>query len=498
MRVLTNNTALSYTIESALGTPGTTWKLLEPNDLKKWGATIKTEERNPINADRNRQEGAVTDMDSGVELDCDLTLEAWNDFCEGFLFAVFKGATVFQVTGVTSTGYTVASGGALPANYLVYARGFVNTANNGLKVVGAASTGTEIKTSGLVAETISNPTVTNASVSICGIQGASGDFKIDASQNFTTAALDFTALTGFTLLPGTWVFIGGSAAGNQFATAADRGPARINSVAATVLTLAKRSAVYTADTGVGKTIHLYFGRFCRNVAASSADYLERSFTFEAAFKNLQNPGPGDGYEYSRGNYCNMLELDLTLATLAKLSYGFVGQTTDNPTTSRLSGASTPGTPVAITGFATATALSTSSALGRLRITEVDETGLTTDIRDAKFKINNNVTGEKVLGNLGPKYLNVGDLEVDIEMELMFTEMNVVTAIRNYRTVTMDFLIANGDGGILYEIPSLKLTDGTKNLPLNESVTLKTTGQAIKDKTFGYSLGITVFPFIPAT
>ena len=51
-RVLTNNVNMAYSIESALGTAGTTWFNLEPNDIGAFGAQITTVSRDPISANR--------------------------------------------------------------------------------------------------------------------------------------------------------------------------------------------------------------------------------------------------------------------------------------------------------------------------------------------------------------------------------------------------------------------------------------------------------------
>lgn len=488
-RVLTNNTALAYTIESALGVPGTTWKRLQPNSFKDWGAKTKRVERNPIDTNRQRQKGTIVDLDSAVAFETDLTLEAFIDFAEGFVFSTFKGGTVFKPTAVTATGYTVASGGALPDNTLVLARGFANAANNGLKVLAGTSTATEIKTTGLVVEAAIPPTQ-NATVEVCGFQFATGDAQINAGGNLITTTKDLTA---FGLLPGQAVWVGDKAnALFQFATAADYGLARVKAAVTTnLLQLDKKATTFSADTGTGKTIRLFYGRFVRNVATDHADFLERSFTFEAAFKNLATPGPGDEYEYAKGNYCNKLEFNLPLADKAAMSIECVGTTTDVPTGSRLSGAASPVVPVQNV------ALSTSSDIARLRVTEVDETGITTDFKALTFALNNNVSGEKVLGQLGPKYLNYGDFEVDMDANLIFTNSAVITAIRNNRTISMDFLVRNSDGAIYTDVPSMTLDDGGKEFPANESVNIKVKGMAHQDATFGHSVGISIFPYLPA-
>mgnify|MGYP002147314755 CR=1 FL=1 len=69
---------------------------------------------------------------------------------------------------------------------------------------------------------------------MCGIQGATADLEIDASGNLISTVLDFTTLP---LSVGQRIWIGGDSAGTKFATAADRGEARITVIAAHKLTL---------------------------------------------------------------------------------------------------------------------------------------------------------------------------------------------------------------------------------------------------------------------
>lgn len=138
------------------------------------------------------------------------------------------------------------------------------------------------------------------------------------------------------------------------------------------------------------------------------------------------------------------------------------------------------------------ALNTSSDIARLRIQEVDEDGLTTDFKEMTLTFNNNVTPEKVLGVLGAKFINTGNFDVDIEAQLLFSNPNVITAIRNNETLTMDFIIKNDDGVISVDLPSLTLGGGDREYPVNESVLINTTAQAFADATLNTSVGVSIF------
>jgi hypothetical protein len=485
--VKTNNISLAYTIESTLGVlPGSpVWKLLEPNDITTFGATITTVAREPIAKDRQRKKGTVTDLESAAEFEHDLTLESFIDFAEGFVFAEFTGVTVGAVSAVTAASdtYTVAAGTALVAEMLIYARGFTNSANNGLYEVVSSTATTIVVGNFLVDETPPD----NALIEVAGVRGASDDFAITVTG--TTAVLTYAGPVDLTdyITVGQFVHIGGTTAGRQFS--AGLGYGRVTAVAAGSLTLDKLSSTLATDPGTGETVDLLFGRFLRNVSVDDAAFLQRSFQFEATYPDLGGVGTPE-YEYSIGNLANTMAINLPLTDKATVTFGFVGTDTEPFTQTQKTGGADALLPLQTTAF------NTSSDIGRLRITEVDETGLTTCFKELTLTLGNQVTPEKCLGTLGAFEMNTGLFTVDLEAQILFTSSDVVAAIRNNTTVTMDFILTNDNGAMAIDIPAMTLGGGDKEFPVNESVLLNLTGQAFGDATLGTSIGISLFPIVP--
>lgn len=522
-RVLTNNTSFAAAVETTLGTAPAagTWFLLEPNDISSYGAEITTVARNPISKNRQRQKGTVTDLDSAAEFEHDLTMSVFELFAEAWTFStavnadmIFRGAnatgsgtgfTIPSATAAQAAKFQYTSGGPIS---LVYARGYANSANNGIHPLSAdvAATDTAIPVASLTTETAP----ANAEVEMCGMRAEAGDLALAVSSgvgtlssgnNSATNNIDFTTL-GLTV--GQMIHVGGLTTTNRFGSTAagdgtdSYGYARVTAIAAGSLTLDKLDSTLVAsdgtDDGNAGTLtvtDLLFGRFIRNVAVDDSSFLTRSFTMEAAFDNLGSGGAAE-YSYSKGNLCNEITFNLPLADKATVSFGFVGTDTDNPTTTRLTNADTPVEPVKTGAF------NTSADIMRLRITQVDETGLTTDFKDVSLTFRNNVTPEKVLGTLGAAYMNTGNFEVDLESEILFTDGDVIDAIRANTEVTADFIIKNSDGAIAVDIPAMTLGGGAMNFPVNESVTLSTTGQAHQDTTLSTSVGISIFPVVPTS
>lgn len=504
-RVPTNQTGISYAIEESLAVlPGTpTWKLTEPNDITAFGASLTKVARDPISVLRQRRKGTTTDLDSTVEVDSDLTKEAYLDFIEGFMFAsatypdgqppIQSGALFDNLSAVAATpGYAHdALSAAIPAGRLIRARGFSDTANNnGLLEVdsGGSTTSTPIVGGTQTDETPGN--VDNASLSIAGVRGATGDITLTVTGTtgvLGSTALDFTTLG---LSDGQVIHVGGITATNQFTTA---GPfyARIRgTITATSIPLDKLDPGVVTDAGVGKEIDLLYGAFVRNVTVNDVDFLERSYQFELSLPNLEDPGPGDMWEYALGNQANVATFNLPLTDKATVTFGFVGTDTELPTSTQKTNADTPVEPVQTTAY------NTSADIARLRIQQLDETGLSSCFKSLNLSMNNQITGEKCLGNLGNLFLNQGNFLADVEAQLLLTNPGVIAAIRNNETLTLDWILKNDDGAIAFDIPSLTLGGGDKELPRNESVRINTTAEAFVDPALGYSMATSVIEQVP--
>lgn len=507
-RVLTNNVAMAYAIETALGTPSTSWVKLEPNAVSNFGAEISTVARSPISANRQRRKGTVVDLDSSVEFEADITLSSFRDFIEGFCFStgVNSDVTELSATAAETTGdtYTVAALTAAQANKfeidtLIWVEGFTNAANNGLKVLDtdAATSATSIAVADNLVTEASPPA--NARLSFAGHRIAALDapsWTYAAPLATLTLTGIGTALTALGLTPGQFVHVGSiNAAGDTAIVRAFSntvandmfGWARVKQITANAIIFDKLdNALKFTDAAISTAVDLLFGEFIRNVQTSSGEYLERSFQFEAAFPNLDTGG-GAKYAYAKGNFCDEVQFQLPLTDKAVATFGFIGTDTDNPVAagSRKAGASSAENPTDVAAF------NTSSDIARLRVTDTDEAGLTTDFKDLTLTLRNNVSPEKVLGTLGAAYINTGNFEVDFETQVVFTNSEVIDRIRDNTSVTLDFILKNADGVIAVDIPSLSLGDGSYDFPINESVLLNTTGTAEEDGTFGTSIGVSI-------
>lgn len=499
-RVISNAETVSFAREASLGVlPGAPqWFELEPNTIRGFGNTISKTTRTPISRARVRRKGSITDQDSMVEMELDLTLTHLRHFVECFCFAQAVGGDAYLTPGATGVAFQIPAAlsaaqagrliyNAVGAKTLLYSYGFETDGNNGLKVLSAAAAAGDviIHAAGLAIEAVAADQM--AEVMIAGIRADVGDLSIDAGGNLVSLVLDLTTLG---LTRGQVIHVGGVDALNQFATAANTGFARIEAIAVHKLTLSKRDQPFVADDGAGVAVDILFGQFVRNVPIDHVNFLQPSLQYELASPNLMELGE-TGYEYALGNWVDTISLALPLSGKATVTIGCKGTNTTDPTNVRALNAAT-----AKVGGLTA-AFGTASDIARLRVQRVDEEGLSTDFKSATFTLSNNVAGEKVLGVLGPKYMNAGNVECDVQAQMLFTDSDVIHAIRCNETVGLDWVLRNGDGGAAFDLPTGTLDGGNRDYPANQSVVINTTFAAHQEDDLDFTLGVSFFPVLPA-
>jgi len=523
-RVLTNNTGLRAVVETSLGVPPTSdWFAVEFDSIGAYGATITTVVRRPIGQDRGRQKGAVVDLESTVEYETDLTIDAFIRFAEGFMFAEYTNVEFNLRSGVlpppavaTTDDFTIDSVSALLAGKaqfnatggttILFAKGYTNAANNGLHLLNvdmaATDTTAQVATT-LVAET----PPTNATLEICGIRAAD-DFVLVIDGGLVTGTLasaadvDFTTI-GLTLgqecCLGSPLTATGAATNVPSISGVDQAIYfRLTAITATLLTfnkvvIAEAGVVITAGTSPGsEVVDFMFGRFARNVPVTNNTdddrYLERTYQFEAVYPDLGGVST-DEYEYAIGNFVNEYVFNIPLAEKATLGVNFIGTNSDDITGSRKTGPSVAPAALRKTAFGTGSNILSIS------------TDVVSAVSDVCFKsltlsILNNVSPEKCLGTLGATFVNAGLFEANLEGQMLFTNKSIVNAIKNNTTVTFQSILRNGDGAICIDMPELTLGGGGREYPVDQSVLINITGESFTSNTFGYDIGFSHFAAVP--
>lgn len=511
-RVLSNNTTLAVAYETSLGVPSTNWFVVERNDTTDFTQTFTTTAADPISKNRQRRKGKITDSDSTVTYDMDLTMSNFRHFIEGFVFSqmVNKDVTRLDASGAETTGDTYTGLTALTAaqatkfaiDTLIWVTGGSDSANNGLKVLDTAAVATD--TSLAVADNLVDETA-SFKIDFAGHRITTADvvsWDYDSVNNTGTLSLTGieTTLQTLGLNVGQTVHIGsiaseGGSIQNAFENSATNdmyGLCRVKSFGTDSVVFDKLAPELKFDDLTDPTapIDILFGNFIRNVPVDDSEFLERSNQFELSYPNLMDGG-ATGYEYSLGNYSNTLTINVAGQNKVNMEMGFVGTRTEDPVLTQKTGADTPTFPDQTN------ILSTASELLRLRVLNDDDSGLADCFKDVSLTIDNLVTPEKCLGTLGATFINYGNMEVSLSATALFTDQDLLPAIRNNKTLTMDFAMANEDGIVNIDIPSMTIGGGSKGFPVNESVTIDLEINSFQDNNFNTSIGVSIIP-VPIT
>ena len=273
------------------------------------------------------------------------------------------------------------------------------------------------------------------------------------------------------------------------------GFARVKTIGTTIIFDRVDEALQVASMAIATgDLDLLFGDFIRNVSRSDDDYVQRSHTIELSVPDLFEDGSNapnpvanpDGYEYAVGQVIGTLVLNFPLTDKATMTVNFVGQDTDTPSATRVT--DFPGATPARAG-----AMNTSADFARLEILDVDDDGITSDFKSLTLTINPQTSPEKVLGKLGARFINRGNLLIDVGAQVIFSDAKVLNAIRQNETVSFSTIIGNEDGVFHFAVPSMTLGGGGREYPANQAVLVNATGESFEDETFATSIHVSFIP-----
>ena len=503
-KIDSNVTGLRIAEELTLGVlPGTPiWTPYEPNSYSDFGGQITTIARTPISEDRQRKKGVVTDLDASGSFNNDLTQINLQDILQGFMFADLRPKTEFggasEITGVTTSPetYTAASGlDAYAVGNLVFAAGFTNAANNGLKEVTAVSATVLTVSETLVAET---PPATATLVEV-GVIGAAGDIDVVVTGSLPvlkTVSLDWTSLG---LIVGEWIFVGGDLAADAFTNAVNNGFKRIKSITATDLELDKSDSDMVVEASTTETIQVFYSRVLKNESTSTL-IKRRSYQAERTLGAPDDAIPAEiQSEYIVGAVPSEAVLNITQADKITVDLSFVG--TDNEQRTGATGVKSGTRPVIVE----ADAFNTSSDFTRIRLATTNLTDeapvpLFAFVTELSITINNNLTPNKAVSVLGAFDITAGIFAVSASMTAYFADVAAVTAVRNNSDITLDLAIVKANAGIVIDLPIIALGDGRANIEADAPITLPLTVEAATgskyDTAFNHTIMMNFFDFLP--
>jgi len=489
------------------------WYGQEPNSYSDFGGELSTVARAPIDPSRQNKKGTITDLDASGGYNTDVTKSNLARVLQGFFFADARrkpstesfalGVANTALTGVVGADkeYGAAAGlaGFNTAGALVFASGFSNATNNGLKTVASADATTVTVVEALVDEAA--PPVA-AKLEVVGFQFAAGDAAIAVTGNVARLTATAKDLTTLGLIVGEWIFIGGDSVDTRFAGAVN-GYARVASIAAGAITFDDVTFVPAADAGATKTIRIFFGTVIKNeklpaLIKRRTYQLERTLGVGPASEN----GTDQQAEYLEGAVPNEFTLNIPQADKLNADLTFVAM--DN---TQRDGAAGDANKVKST-LAGSTlvpakgedAFNTSSDIYRIKMAILDEatsnpTPLFGYVSEANVSINNGITPNKAVGHLGAIDTSAGNFEVGGSITAYFASIAAVTAVRRNADVSLNVIVASKNVGMIYDIPLLGLGGGRVNVEKDAPITIPVEPAGAENKN-GYTMLYNLFPYLP--
>lgn len=486
----TNRVAIAKCRETTFGvTPATPAFKAVRETSSSLAFNPQTVVSNEIAADRQVRDLILVGQQAGGDIGGEMSFRSVDDDLEEALQGTWLNNPYIEVltidteiSDVSATTLTVASALGTPykVGMLVLTGGFATAANNGLLARVSSSSATTIVFPGATFAVEGSPIPVGAFARVVGFQGAAGDLvAVTAGGNaLTSTALDFTTL-GLSL--GQWALIGGSAAGNKLATAADNDWVRISAITATRLSFDRVPVGWTADAGAGKTLQLFIGDFLTNGVTKRSNTIERQYLDHSPVT----------YEYLRGQTLDTLAVTAPAQAIATYTRSYIGADVVTQT-SRFAGATDVAAP-------TNAVLNTSSNVGRIGFDGAAVIG-PNFVMSANFTFNNNLRRQEAIGSLGAVGIGNGEFTVTGALNTYFGDKSVLDKVIGNTLTSFDIRFGRTDGNkekLVFGFPSIKLSSGSPSVSgKNADVMIQAGFQAIKDATLGYTVSVGRYWYTP--
>lgn len=343
--------------------------------------------------------------------------------------------SVITDAGTVANTYAVTAGGAaVVAGHLVRATGFAQSANNQIFRAASSTATTIVGTAlSLVAETAP---AAQAKLKVVGFAGASGDITA-TSTGLASTALDFTTLG---LIPGQWVKMGGTAAGDKFAiTPANNDWARITAIAAHAITLDNRPTGWGVDAGTGKTVKVWVSDYLRNGVTPTSVSIEKGFLDQAV----------PTYIVNTGMQVDKTSLSITSKNKITGSFTFVGMGGGQST--------------AAVGTSYDSATSNQVMAANANVGRLDESGsqLVSPNWGKSLTLNfaNNLRTVEAIDSTSPVAVNPGQFEATGKIETYFGDNSMLSQFYSGAQTAINTRVQKNGQAIIFQFPRVTLTGG---------------------------------------
>jgi hypothetical protein len=174
----------------------------------------------------------------------------------------------------------------------------------------------------------------------------------------------------------------------------------------------------------------------------------------------------------------------------KATLSLIGTDVTDPSTNRAAGAAAAPVPLLTDRFTPVNEPYISV------INAATEASVCTDVTSWSLSFTNGITGQKQHGKIGPKRLVVGKVHAELTLEIVVTQDDAIKACSANTTLSFGAGLRNTNGGVFFDVPSLKFTGAVPKFPANGVVTISPKGGPFIDAVGRYTLGVSVFSYLP--
>lgn len=489
----TNRTKIGKARETTYGVVPTSpvFKTLRVTGEPNLSGGPKTVVSNEIRSDRQTTDIILVALEGGGDLDAELSFGAFDDDFEEAVMGTWSAKPTIivatldtEISDVNTTTLTVANplGTPFVAGMLVLTTGFTTPANNNIINRVASNTATTIvfPAASFTVEGAAIPV--GAAARVVGFMGASGDIVATLAAGIgglTSTLLDFTTLG---LVIGEWAKVGGTAAGNKFATAGCNDWVRISAIAAHVLTFDRVPVGWAADAGTAKTVQFFTGDVLVNSSTVRSNTIERQYLDHSPVS----------YELLPGEVLDKFSIDAKEQSVPVIKRTYMGAGATASTT-RSAGATDIAPP-------TYAVLNTSSNVGRIGLNGVNVIG-PNYLRNITIEYNNNIRRQPAIGSLAAVGIGEGQFEVSGTVNAYFGDITIYNQVLANTKTSLDMRVVSAAGnreGMLFDFPSVKWKSGAPVIAgKNQDVMISAGWEAYLDVTYGYTALIQRFYYTPA-
>ena len=485
-------------IELGCVTPRVFPVTLAPNNLKSLrvigtpnlGFNPQTVASTEIRSDAQLEDLSLVGGEAGGDIDFEWSYGVIDDLIESSLFSAWVNTPAKAgPTGITTirlvssnTAITLDSAADFKANHIIRLTGVADVGQGIYRITSIASNVLTCAPLNSSTSQVSGNTTGTAAhrVAVVGLNGATGitvaggQLQVTGPSGFFSDAMG----DGSNLAAGQWVKVAG------LASAANNVWVRITAATATTLTgLAPTGATTQTATG----INVFFGDYVRNGVVS---VMNHTYLVERRYADH----PTEGREAFIGFVPDTLSLDLEPQAIATGKVVFFGESAKASTTVTEIYNSAPSDIPAPDNDV----LNTSSNVGRIGAgaNPASVAGGVNAVLGAQISIASNLRRKPAVGVLGSTGTGRGSLNLTGTLRTYFDNLTLLNQLLDNEESSFDISLRDASGrALLIDLPRIKWSSGAPEVTgQNTDVVLPLGFQALRHKTFGYTIHAQRFGF----